>query len=55
MVNNAGVAAKMFEALSNASVNIQMISTSEIKISVLIDRDDEERALKAVHAMFFNN
>ncbi len=55
MVNNAGVAAKFFEALSNAGVNIQMISTCEIKISVLIDQDDADRALKAAHDMFFNH
>lgn len=53
MVNNPGVAAMMFEALSGAGVNIQMISTSEIKISVLIDQDDADRALKAVHQKFF--
>lgn len=53
MVNNPGVAAMMFEALSGAGVNIQMISTSEIKVSVLIDEDDGDRALKAVHQKFF--
>jgi len=53
MVNNPGVAAMMFEALSGAGVNIQMISTSEIKVSVLIDQDDGDRALKAVHHKFF--
>lgn len=53
MVNNPGVAAMMFEALSGAGVNIQMISTSEIKVSVLIDQDDGDRALKAVHEKFF--
>lgn len=53
MVNNPGVAAMMFEALSGANVNIQMISTSEIKVSVLIDEDDGDRALKAVHQKFF--
>ena len=53
MVNNPGVAAMMFEALSGAEVNIQMISTSEIKISVLIDQDDGDRAVKAVHKKFF--
>ncbi len=53
MVNNPGVAAMMFEALSGAGINIQMISTSEIKVSVLIDQDDGDRALKAVHEKFF--
>jgi aspartate kinase len=52
MESNPGVAATMFEALSDASINIQMIATSEIKISVLIDRQDGERALRAVHDAF---
>mgnify|MGYP004522060279 FL=1 len=54
MVNNPGVAASMFEALSNANVNIQMISTSELKVSVLVDEDDADKALRAVHDQFFN-
>lgn len=54
MVANPGVASKMFEALSEANVNIQMISTSEIKISVLIDEADSSRALNAVHDAFLN-
>lgn len=54
MQNNPGVASKMFEALSEANVNIQMISTSEIKISVLIELKDSERALKAIHDAFIN-
>ncbi len=53
MVNNPGVAAMMFEALSAAGVNINMISTSEIKISVLIAEEDSERAMRAVHDKFF--
>lgn len=52
MVNNAGVATKMFEALYNAHINISMISTSEIKISVLVDRKDAERAVNAIHDKF---
>lgn len=52
MESNPGVAAMMFEALSEAAVNIQMIATSEIKISVLIDRADAARALRAVHGAF---
>ncbi len=52
MESNPGVAATMFEALSDASINIQMIATSEIKISVLIDRQDGERALRVVHDAF---
>lgn len=52
MVNNSGVAAKMFEALSDAHININMIATSEIKISVLVDRNDAERAVVAIHDKF---
>lgn len=52
MVNNAGVATKMFEALYNAHINISMISTSEIKISVLVDQKDAERAVNAIHDKF---
>lgn len=54
MASNSGVAAKMFEALSNAQINIRMISTSEIKISVLIDEEDAQRAVRAVHDKFFD-
>ena len=53
MVNNPGVAASMFEALYRAGVNIQMISTSEIKVSVLIDRAMCDKAVQAVHEQFF--
>jgi len=53
METHEGVASKMFEALSEVNVNIQMISTSEIKVSVLIDAADADRALAAVHAKFF--
>lgn len=52
MMSNPGVAAKMFEALSNANVNINLISTSEIRITVLIDEDEVTRAMNAVHAGF---
>lgn len=54
MTSHPGVAAKMFEALSDAQVNIRMISTSEIKISVLIDEDDAPRAIRAIHDKFFS-
>ena len=54
MVNNSGVAAKMFEALFSAGININMISTSEIKISVLVDEREAERAVRAVHDRFFS-
>ncbi len=53
MQSNPGVAAKMFEALMDAHINIQMISTSEIKISVLIDLKDSARAVTAIHDAFF--
>ncbi len=52
MSNNSGVASSMFEALYDANVNINMIATSEIKISVLIDEEDLERAMIAVHDKF---
>ncbi len=54
MANNAGVACKMFEALFSANINIHMISTSEIKVSVLVDERDSERAVQAIHDRFFN-
>lgn len=52
MVNNAGVATTMFEALYDAHININMIATSEIKISVLVDQQDAERAVVAIHDKF---
>ena len=52
MQTHAGVAAKMFEALYNVGVNIRMIATSEIRITVLIDVEDVEVAMKAVHDKF---
>ena len=54
MVDNPGVAATMFEALYEAHVNIKMISTSEIKVSVLINKEDTDRAVAAIHAKFFD-
>ena len=53
MINNPCVAAKLFEALYDAHININMISTSEIKISVLVDKKDADRAVQAVHDKFF--
>ncbi len=53
METHEGVAAKMFEALADANINLQMISTSEIKVSVLIDKSDADRAVGAVHDIFF--
>ena len=54
MANNSGVACKMFEALFSAGININMISTSEIKVSVLVDERDADRAVQAIHDRFFN-
>lgn len=53
METHPGAAAMMFEALYEQNINIQMISTSEIKISVLIDKKDADRAVSAVHDKFF--
>ena len=52
MQTNAGVAAKMFEALYDANINIRMISTSEIRVTVLIDQKNTERAMNAIHDKF---
>ncbi len=52
MTSKPGVAAKMFEALYEKSINIEMITTSEIKVSVLIRAEDADRALVAVHDKF---
>jgi aspartate kinase len=54
MESHPGTAAKMFEALYDANINIQMIATSEIKISVLIDRKDVDRAVSMIHERFFD-
>lgn len=54
IADNPGVAANMFEALSNSNINIRMIATSEIKISVLIDKEESERAIRAIHDKFFD-
>ncbi|MEG0755194.1 MAG: aspartate kinase [Oscillospiraceae bacterium] len=55
MINNPGVASKMFEALYNEGINISMIATSEIKISVLMDEADAERAVQVIHDKFFGD
>ena len=52
MTSNPGVAATMFEALYDAGINIHMISTSEIRVSVLIDQKDAENAVRAIHSKF---
>ena len=54
METHPGTAATMFEALYDNNINIQMISTSEIKLSVLIDVADADRAVSAVHEAFFS-
>lgn len=55
MESHPGTASKMFEALYSQNINIQMISTSEIKISVIIDADEADRAVSAVHNAFIPN
>ncbi len=52
MRSHAGVAAKMFETLARESINIQMISTSEIKISVVVQEKYMELAVRALHTAF---
>lgn len=52
MGKHSGVAAKMFTALADAGINIQMISTSEIKISCIVSKKDGEKAVRAIHAKF---
>lgn len=53
MESHPGTAAKMFEALYDRDINIDMIATSEIKISVLIDINDADKAVSAIHKAFF--
>lgn len=55
MESHAGVASKMFEALYNSNINIRMISTSEIKVSVIIDKKDADKAVSAIHDKFFGD
>lgn len=52
MTSNPGVAARMFEALYSANINIRMIATSEIRITVLINEEDTNRAMRVVHDAF---
>ena len=52
MMSNPGVAAKMFEALYDENINIKMISTSEIRVTVIVDLKDAERAANAAHEKF---
>lgn len=52
MIDRPGIASTMFETLARLNVNIRMISTSEIKISCLVDKQDAQKALKALHTVF---
>ena len=54
MQSNPGIAAKMFEALADANINISMITTSEIKVSVIIDEAESDKAARVIHDAFFN-
>jgi aspartate kinase len=53
MIDRPGIAADMFNALSDAGINIKMISTSEIKISCLVDRAEADAAVRCIHDRFF--
>jgi aspartate kinase len=52
MRSNPGVAAKMFETLAREDVNIEMISTSSIRVSCVVQERDVERAVRALHDAF---
>lgn len=52
MIDRPGIASTMFKTLADAGINIKMISTSEIKISCLIDKEDAQKAVKALHEVF---
>ena len=52
MIDRPGIASTMFETLGELGINIRMISTSEIKISCLVDKDQAQRAVKALHKVF---
>ena len=52
MKDHAGVASRMFEVLAEHGINIQLISTSEIKVSVVIDEQHTDAAVRALHAAF---
>ena len=53
MTNRTGIASKMFEALYEQNINMHLISTSEIKITVLINQDEADLAVKSIHKKFF--
>ena len=52
MIDRPGIASTMFKTLASNAINIRMISTSEIKISCLINKDDAQKAVKALHDVF---
>ena len=52
MIDRPGIASTMFKTLADNSINIRMISTSEIKISCLINKEDAQKAVKALHSVF---
>ena len=52
MIDRPGIASTMFQTLADNGINIRMISTSEIKISCLIDKADAQNAVKALHSIF---
>ncbi|RYD02970.1 hypothetical protein N752_22550 [Desulforamulus aquiferis] len=52
MISHPGVAADMFEALADEEINLEMITTSEIKVSCVIKRSETEKAVKALHKKF---
>ena len=52
MIDRPGIASTMFQTLADSGINIRMISTSEIKISCLINKEDAQKAVKALHSIF---
>mgnify|MGYP003294118496 CR=1 FL=1 len=52
MIDRPGIASTMFETLASLDINIKMISTSEIKISCLVDKANAQKAVKALHSVF---
>ena len=52
MIDRPGIASTMFQTLADSGINIRMISTSEIKISCLINKEDAQKAVKALHEVF---
>ena len=53
LMDSSGMAVRMFEALANCHINIQMIASSEIKLSAVIARADADRAVSAIHEKYF--